>query len=208
MLLTLRRLGPKSESEKTARIIHSAQRTFIRFAWFPTLANPVYQHKLHHLHRRRARNTTQMKLGAKYHAHKGRGKTSTTRREMSEITTDFSAGAALLPPSKRSAIRAAMLLCHREEVNYLSDVLRFPCGGWNEPTQGGRRNAAFKEGGGETTATQQRRSGRHHLHKKDREKQHQPKEGRNQAAPPNIRDWEGRHRQPKRGGRQRTTTHK
>ena len=28
MLLTLRRLGPKSDIVKTARIIHSAQRTF------------------------------------------------------------------------------------------------------------------------------------------------------------------------------------
>ena len=31
------RLGPKSGIEKTARIIHSAQRTFTRFAWFPIL---------------------------------------------------------------------------------------------------------------------------------------------------------------------------
>ena len=38
MLLTLRRLGPKSDIVKTARIIHSAQRTFTRFAWFPILA--------------------------------------------------------------------------------------------------------------------------------------------------------------------------
>ena len=38
MLLTLRRLGPKSDIEKTARIIHSAQRTFARFVWFPILA--------------------------------------------------------------------------------------------------------------------------------------------------------------------------
>ena len=37
MLLTLRRLGPKSVSEKTVRIIHSAQRTFTRFPWFPIL---------------------------------------------------------------------------------------------------------------------------------------------------------------------------
>ena len=33
-----RRLGTKSDIVKTARIIHSAQRTFARFAWFPTLA--------------------------------------------------------------------------------------------------------------------------------------------------------------------------
>ena len=39
MLLVHRRLGPKSDIEKTARIIHSAQRTFTRFAWFPILAN-------------------------------------------------------------------------------------------------------------------------------------------------------------------------
>ena len=37
-LLTHRRLGPKSDIVKTARIIHSAQRTFTRFAWFPILA--------------------------------------------------------------------------------------------------------------------------------------------------------------------------
>ena len=35
MLLIHRRLGPKSDSEKTARIIHRAQRTLTRFAWFP-----------------------------------------------------------------------------------------------------------------------------------------------------------------------------
>ena len=35
MLLIHRRLGPKSDSEKTTRIIHSAQRTCTRFAWFP-----------------------------------------------------------------------------------------------------------------------------------------------------------------------------
>ena len=38
MLLTLKRLGPKSDHVKTGRIIHSAQRTFARFAWFPILA--------------------------------------------------------------------------------------------------------------------------------------------------------------------------
>ena len=37
MLLTLRRLGPKSDIVKTARIVHGAQRTFARFAWFPIL---------------------------------------------------------------------------------------------------------------------------------------------------------------------------
>ena len=37
-LLTHRRLGPKSDIVKTARLIHSAQRTFTRFAWFPILA--------------------------------------------------------------------------------------------------------------------------------------------------------------------------
>ena len=37
MHLTLRRLGPKSDREKTARIIHSAQRTCTCFAWFPIL---------------------------------------------------------------------------------------------------------------------------------------------------------------------------
>ena len=37
MLLTLRRLGPKSDIVKTARIIHSAQRTFTRFARFSIL---------------------------------------------------------------------------------------------------------------------------------------------------------------------------
>ena len=36
-LLIHRRLGLESDSEKTARIIHSAQRTFTRFAWFPIL---------------------------------------------------------------------------------------------------------------------------------------------------------------------------
>ena len=36
--LTLGRLGPKSDHEKTARIIHCAQRTFTRFVLFPTLA--------------------------------------------------------------------------------------------------------------------------------------------------------------------------
>ena len=38
MLLTLRRLGPKSDIVRTARIIHGAQRICNRFAWFPTLA--------------------------------------------------------------------------------------------------------------------------------------------------------------------------
>ena len=38
MLLTHRRLGPKSDSEKRARIIHSAQRTFAHGVSFPTLA--------------------------------------------------------------------------------------------------------------------------------------------------------------------------
>ena len=38
MLLILRRLGPKSDSEKRARTIHIAKRTFTRFAWFPILA--------------------------------------------------------------------------------------------------------------------------------------------------------------------------
>ena len=33
-----RRLGPKSDHEKTARIIHSAQRTFAHSVTFPTLA--------------------------------------------------------------------------------------------------------------------------------------------------------------------------
>ena len=38
MLLVNRRLGPKSDHVRTARFIHSAERTFTRFAWFPTLA--------------------------------------------------------------------------------------------------------------------------------------------------------------------------
>ena len=38
MLLIHRRPGPKSDHEKTAHIIHSAQRTFTRFVLFPTLA--------------------------------------------------------------------------------------------------------------------------------------------------------------------------
>ena len=38
MLLVQRRVGPKSDHEKTTRIIHCAHRTFARFAWFPSLA--------------------------------------------------------------------------------------------------------------------------------------------------------------------------
>ena len=41
ILLTHRRLGPKSDSEKKARIIHSAQHRFTRFWWFPILTNLV-----------------------------------------------------------------------------------------------------------------------------------------------------------------------
>ena len=37
ILLKHRRLGSKSDSEKTVRIIHSARRTFTRFSWFPFL---------------------------------------------------------------------------------------------------------------------------------------------------------------------------
>ena len=48
MLLVHRRLGPKWDSEKTARIIHSAQRTSTRFAWFPILTwYPVHSAHLH-----------------------------------------------------------------------------------------------------------------------------------------------------------------
>ena len=43
MLLTHRRLGPKSDVEKTARIIHSAQRTFTRSVKFPTLTHSEFQ---------------------------------------------------------------------------------------------------------------------------------------------------------------------
>ena len=37
-----RRFGPKSDNVKTARIIHSAQRTITRFAWFPILAKQMF----------------------------------------------------------------------------------------------------------------------------------------------------------------------
>ena len=39
MLLVHRRLGPKSDIVKTARIIHCAQRTFAHYLKFPTLEN-------------------------------------------------------------------------------------------------------------------------------------------------------------------------
>ena len=38
ILLTLRRLGPRSDHDKKTRIIHCAQRTSQRFVLFPTLA--------------------------------------------------------------------------------------------------------------------------------------------------------------------------
>ena len=49
MLLVNRRLGPKSDHVKTTRIIHNAQRTCTRFAWFPTLAFSFKFRKFRHL---------------------------------------------------------------------------------------------------------------------------------------------------------------
>ena len=43
MLLTLRRLGPKSDIVKTARIIHCAQRTCTHCVSFPTLADDLLE---------------------------------------------------------------------------------------------------------------------------------------------------------------------
>ena len=45
MLLVHRRPGPKSDHKKTARIIHSAQRTFAHSVTFPTLARKEKKRK-------------------------------------------------------------------------------------------------------------------------------------------------------------------